>query len=115
MSAGAAFVLAIGLYGGKPAGILLWPLFGTTNQLLASLVFATLTIYLLKKKSPTWPTALPVVIVTLTTLAAMIWNIKGYVTAKNWILTSVGGTILAASLVLIYLSTTTYLKEKRAR
>ncbi|MBW1854835.1 MAG: carbon starvation protein A [Deltaproteobacteria bacterium] len=115
MSAGAAFVLAIGLYGGKPAGILLWPLFGTTNQLLASLVFATLTIYLLKKKSPTWPTLLPVVIVTLTTLAAMIWNIKGYVTAKNWIPTSVGGTILAASLVLIYLSTTTYLKEKRAR
>ena len=113
MSAGVAFVLAIGLYGGKPAGILLWPLFGTTNQLLASLVFATLTIYLLKKKSPTWPTALPVVIVTLTTLAAMIWNIKGYVIAKNWILTSVGGVILTAALVLIYLSTAAYLKEKR--
>jgi len=112
MSAGVAFVLAIGLYGGKPAGILLWPLFGTTNQLLASLVFATLTIYLLKKKSPTWPTALPVVIVTLTTLAAMIWNIKEYVTAKNWILTSVGGVILTAALVLIYLSTAAYLKEK---
>lgn len=115
MSSGVAFVLAIGIYGGKPAGILLWPLFGTTNQLLASLVFATLTIYLLKKKSPTWPTALPVVIVTLTTLAAMLWNIKGYVTARNWILTTVGGTILAAALVLIYLSTIAYLKEKKER
>ena len=115
MSAGVAFVLAIGLYGGKPAGILLWPLFGTTNQLLASLVFATLTIYLLKKKSSTWPTALPVVIVTITTLAAMIWNIREYVTAKNWTLASVGGIILIASLVLIYLSTIAYLKEKRGK
>ena len=115
MSAGVAFVLAIGLYGGKPAGILLWPLFGTTNQLLASLVFATLTIYLLKRKSSTWPTALPVVIVTITTLAAMIWNIREYVTAKNWTLASVGGIILIASLVLIYLSTIAYLKEKRGK
>ena len=112
MSAGVAYVLAIGLYGGKPAGILLWPLFGTTNQLLASLVFATLTIYLLRKKSPTWPTALPAVIVTITTLSAMIWNIKEFVTAKNWILALVGGIILIAALVLIYLSTVAYLKKK---
>lgn len=113
MSAGVAYVLAIGLYGGKPAGILLWPLFGTTNQLLASLVFATLTIYLLRKKSPTWPTAIPAVIVTIITLSAMIWNIKEFVIDKNWVLASVGGIILIASSVLIYLSTVTYVKEKR--
>jgi carbon starvation protein len=113
LSAGVAFVLAIGLYGDKPAGILLWPLFGTTNQLLASLVFATLTIYLLRRKSPTWPTAVPAAIVTITTLAAMLWNIKEFVVAKNWVLAFVGGIILGAGLVLIYLGTAQYLKEKR--
>ncbi len=115
LSAGVAFVLAIGLYGDKPAGILLWPLFGTTNQLLASLVFATLTIYLLRRKSPTWPTAVPAAIVTITTLAAMLWNIKEFVVAKNWVLAFVGGVILVAGLVLMCLGTAQHLKEKRRK
>ena len=111
--AGLAFMLAVGSYGGKPAGLILWPLFGTTNQLLASLVFATITIYLLKRKSPTLLTTIPLVLVSITTVCAMIWNIKSYIQDGNWILFVIGSTILMAGFVLIYLSCSSYFSTRK--
>jgi carbon starvation protein len=106
-----ALVLAMGTYGGKPAGIVLWPLFGATNQLLAALVFATITIYLFKRKSPTWPTAIPMVLVSITAVAAMFWNIKIFIKDGNWLLILVGITILIASFILITLSFKVYVTQ----
>ncbi len=111
--AGLAFMLAMGTYGGKPAGLLLWPLFGTTNQLLASLVFATITIYLVKRKTKRWFITIPLVLVAITTIYAMIWNIISYIRDSNWILTVVGGLILMSGFVLIYLSCGAYLQAKK--
>ena len=113
--AGIAFICAMGTYGGKSAGLILWPLFGTTNQLLASLVFAIITIYLLQRKCPTWPTTIPMVLVSVTTIAAMIWNIHGYIRNGNWLLTVVGGIILVAGFVLVALSAKAYMRERGAR
>ncbi len=112
--AGLAFVLAMGTYGGKPAGLLLWPLFGTTNQLLASLVFATVTIYLMKRHSPRWFITVPLLGVAVTTLCAMVWNIVGYVRDGNWMLAVVGSVILLAGLVLLVLSSQAYRREAKA-
>ncbi len=112
--AGIAYLLAIGTYGGKPAGLLLWPLFGTTNQLLAALVFATITIYLLKRRQPTWITGIPLVLVAVTTVYAMLWNIRSYVRDGNWLLTCIGGLILLSSFLLIYLAGDSYMREKRS-
>ena len=111
--AGLAFVLAMGTYGGKPAGLLLWPLFGTTNQLLACLVFATVAIYLRRRHSPRWFITVPLTGVAITTLCAMLWNILGYVREGNWLLTVVGTVILLAGLVLLVLSNQAY-REARA-
>ena len=111
--AGLAFMLAVGSYGGKPAGLILWPLFGTTNQLLASLVFATITIYLLKRKGPTLLTTIPLVLVSITTVCAMIWNIKSYIQDGNWVLFIIGSTILIAGFVLIYLSCSSYVRTRK--
>ena len=105
-----ALFFALGTYGGKSAGLILWPLFGTTNQLLASLVFAILTVYLLQRKCPTWPTTVPMLLVSLTTITAMLWNIEGYIKDGNWMLTVVGGIILCAGFVLVFLSYRSYAK-----
>ena len=60
----------------RPAGLALWQLFGTTNQLLASLTLIVVTIYLRKKKWPSWPTAIPAVGMMVSTLAAMAVNLS---------------------------------------
>ena len=114
IAAGVALLLAVmpGIKEGQSVGQLLWPLFGTTNQLLAALVFATVTIYLVKRKTPHWFISIPLVFVAITTVSAMIWNIWGYVEKRNWILAVVGSVILLAGVALIVLS---YGSFKRAK
>jgi carbon starvation protein len=114
IAAGVALLLAVmpGVKEGQSVGQLLWPLFGTTNQLLAALVFATVTIYLVKRKTPHWFISIPLVFVAITTVSAMIWNIWSYIKKENWILTGVGSVILLAGLALIALS---YLSFKNAK
>lgn len=114
IAASVALLLAVmpGVKEGQSVGQLLWPLFGTTNQLLAALVFATVTIYLVKRKTPHWFISIPLVFVAITTVSAMIWNIWGYVEKQNWILAAVGSVILLAGVALIALS---YGSFKRAK
>ncbi len=114
IAASVALLLAVmpGVKEGQSVGQLLWPLFGTTNQLLAALVFATVTIYLVKRKTPHWFISIPLVFVAITTVSAMIWNIWGYVEKQNWILAVVGSVILLAGVALIVLS---YGSFKRAK
>ncbi len=59
----------------RPAGLALWQLFGTTNQLLASLTLIVVTIYLRKKGWPSWPAAIPAVGMMASTLIAMAVNL----------------------------------------
>ncbi len=87
-------------------------MFGTTNQLLAALVFATVTIYLVKRKTPHWFISVPLVFVAITTVSAMIWNIVKYVRTGNWILTVIGSIILVAGMVLIFLSCGTFIRAQ---
>ncbi|MHC4241765.1 MAG: carbon starvation CstA family protein, partial [Planctomycetota bacterium] len=114
IAAGVAFILAVmpGVKTDQSIGQLLWPLFGTTNQLLAALVFATVTIYLVKRKVSHWFISVPLVFVAITTVSAMIWNIAGYIRNGNWILTIVGSIILIAGLLLIVLSCGSYMRAK---
>lgn len=53
----------------------LWMLFGTTNQLIGAASLIVLFVYLVKKKSKTWPVGVPLLIVVCITLFAMIQNI----------------------------------------
>lgn len=54
-----------------PAWKVIWPLFGTTNQLLAGLVLLVLSVYLLKRQKPIRYTIIP----CLFMLAMSIWSL----------------------------------------
>lgn len=60
-------VLAIGYFalmkiGGKPAGVTLWQLFGTTNQLLAALGLLVATVLLYQLRKPVVYTLVPMIV-----------------------------------------------------
>lgn len=93
-------VSAIGFFAffelnGKPAGLFLWTLFGTTNQILAGLTLLTVTIYLYRKKKPILYTLLPMLLVLGTTIAGMIMGMVGAVQKEQWTVAIVGFTIFA--------------------
>jgi carbon starvation protein len=100
-------VSAIGFFAffkmdGKPAGLFLWTLFGTTNQILAGLTLLTVTIYLYRKRKPIIYTLLPMLLVLGATISGMIMGIAGAIGKEQWTVAIVGGVIfLLATWVLV--------------
>jgi len=87
---------------GKPAGLFLWTLFGTTNQILAGLTLLTVTIYLYRKKKPILYTLLPMLLVLGATISGMVMGIFKAIGKEQWTVATVGSVIfLLAGWVLI--------------
>ncbi|MCB1196391.1 carbon starvation protein A [bacterium] len=95
-----AALLALSQGGGK-GGLILWPLFGTSNQLLAGLSLLATTVYLLKKKKPALYTFIPMVFIILFTGWAMIHNLSTFFQDGKWHLFFIGGAILVLELWMI--------------
>ena len=64
-----------GRFGPGSGGLILWPLFGATNQLLAGLAFMVLVFYLWRRGKPVWFAAIPMVIMLIMPGWAMIHQI----------------------------------------
>ncbi len=90
---GLALLLAI-TQGNGQGGLILWPLFGTTNQLVAGVTLLILSVWLAKLNRPNWPTLLPMLLVATVTFVAMLHNLWGYIQGANWLLTAIGGAVL---------------------
>lgn len=56
-------------------GLILWPLFGATNQLLAGLAFLVVCFWLLRRKMPIWFCAIPMVFMLIMPGWALIHDI----------------------------------------
>ncbi len=94
-------LLALGLDRGA-GGMRLWPLFGTTNQLLAGLSLLILTLFLLRLRRPIWITVVPMGFLLFMTTWAMILNLLSFVRDNETMLLVVGGAIFALELWLLF-------------
>ncbi len=92
-------VLVIGFFAfyrvdGRPVGLALWGLFGTTNQLLASLTLLVATIYLYQRGRNWLVTGVPMLLMTVTTLVAMVRNLARFWDEGQTLLFSLGALLL---------------------
>jgi carbon starvation protein len=95
-----AMILAF--YSGDGKGALtLWPLFGTTNQLLAGLALLILTIYLLRKKVSIKIAVIPFVFMVVMDGWAMLINIRNFATTGKVFLLVMAIIIFALMLWMI--------------
>ncbi len=79
--------------------MILWPLFGISNQLLAALALLVVTLYLKRKGG--WKfiiTAVPCLIMLIITNHAMVKNEMRFLADKNWILVTIGAQIFVLAL-----------------
>ena len=86
---------------GEFAGLILWQLFGTTNQLLAGLALLAVTLYLLRRGKPLVYTAAPMVFMLLSTLTVMSANLTGFWSAGQWLLLAPAATVFTLAVWLV--------------
>ena len=92
---GGAIAMVPGPAGMGSGGMILWPLFGATNQLLAGLAFMVLVFFLLRRNMPIWFAALPMVLMLIMPGWAMVHQIQNdFWPQRNWLLLIFGCTIL---------------------
>src|SRR5690625_2626992 len=90
--------LAFGAGADGSGGMVIWPLFGTTTQLIAALTLAILAVILTRQRRPTLPILIPMIFVGLMTLYALVVQLGQFYSEKNWLLFGMDLIILVASL-----------------
>ena len=97
---------------GRSAGLALWQLFGSTNQLLAGLALLLVALYLIQRRRPSLPYLLPMLFMMATTLTAMGLKLADYAREKQITLLAVGACI---SLIALWLVVEAVLALNRCR
>lgn len=103
---GAVAAAAIGFFAfyevdGKPAGLVLWQLFGTTNQIMAALALLVVTLYLFVRQKPWYVAGVPMLGMFATTLSAMVQNLISFWSESQWLLFGVGSVLFLLACWLI--------------
>jgi carbon starvation protein len=86
---------------GQPAGLALWSLFGSTNQVLGALTLLTITIYLRQRGSNYWYTLVPMAFMMVMTISAMTLDLQTYWNGGHMLLVFVATCIFVLSLWLV--------------
>lgn len=76
----------------------IWPLFGTTNQLLAGLTLLVVTIMLVKRGRPMVFTLAPMAFLLVMTIFALLYQLWGFYADGNWLLVIMDLLILVAAI-----------------
>jgi len=96
-----AAALAFSEGGGKGA-LMLWPLFGSSNQLLAGLVLLVVSVYLVREKARTWPAAVPMLFMIVTSSWTMVLYLWRFFDSGQHHLCVIGALILALEVWMIF-------------
>ena len=100
---GSAFLLMMSANQGK-GGLIIWPLFGATNQMLASLSLVIVSVYLIRegKKKKSLIFLIPAVLVSFVTAISLGMNIVDYCKASKYFLFSLGMILFLSQLAVIF-------------
>ena len=114
IAVGTCMILAFGAGGSSgTGGMTIWPLFGTTNQLLAGLCLLVISLYLLKLGRPFWFTLLPMTFLLMTTILALFQQLGSLINEAKWVLVVMDTLILGAAIMIALEAIGAFLREYR--
>lgn len=82
----------------------IWPIFGSANQLLAALALIAITAWLVQKAKKIWFAAIPAVFMGVTTISSLILLLQRYVAEGNWMLTVTDILLLGLALGVVVMT-----------
>lgn len=113
LAVGTCMLLAFGAGADGSGGMLIWPLFGTTNQLLAGLTLMVITVMLIRLKRPSYYTLIPLVFLLVMTIFALLIQLKGFYNDENWFLFGLDGVILVAAICIALEAAATMVRVRK--
>ncbi len=108
--------LAFGAGGAQgTGGMILWPLFGTTNQILAGLTLLVISVILVKLGRPSRYTLVPMVFVTTMAFLSALYQLWDLFQGGNYFLAVVDVLIIIATVWVMLEATSALARERRQR
>ncbi|MBS3798361.1 MULTISPECIES: carbon starvation CstA family protein [unclassified Pseudoalteromonas] len=102
VAVGCCLLLAFGAGGSSGSGgMIIWPLFGSTNQILASLTLLVISVMLIKAGRPAIYTLIPMVFVLTMAFFAGLIKLVEYYEQGNWLLVSLDAIVLVVSVLVM--------------
>ena len=94
-------------------GMVLWPLFGAANQILAGIALLAAAVFLKMLRRPTLNYLIPFIIMIVTSMVAMAHQIfLNYIPNELWALVLIGSIVFLCGVGIVIIAITTW-KEKR--
>jgi carbon starvation protein len=111
----ACLLLAFGAGGsGGSGGMAIWPLFGTTNQLLAGLTLLVLSVMLVKRGRPYRYTLAPMIFVTSMSFLAALYQLRSLYATGQYLLVALDVLIIIAAVFVMLEAASALMRERRA-
>ena len=102
IAVGACLLLAFGAGGASGSGgMIIWPLFGSTNQILAGLTLLVISVILIKLGRPVRYTLLPMIFVLVISFWAGVINMIEFYQSGNFLLVAMDAVVLITSLMVM--------------
>ena len=110
----ACVALAFGAGGADgQGGMLIWPLFGTTNQLLAGLTLLVISVMLVKLRRRYIFTLVPMVFVTVMSFFAALYQLWDLFAGGQYLLAGLDVVILIAAIFVLLEAASAFTRERR--
>jgi carbon starvation protein len=111
----ACVALAFGAGGADgQGGMLIWPLFGVTNQLLAGLTLLVISVMLVKLRRRYVFTLVPMVFVTIMSFLAALYQLWDLFSTGQYVLAALDVVIVIASIFVLLESAAAFTRERAA-
>jgi len=114
IAVGTCLLLAFGAGGSSGAGgLVIWPLFGSTNQILAGLTLLIISVMLLRLGRPVRYTLIPMVFVMVMSFWAGVIKLIDFYNDGNWLLVGIDFIVLVTSVLVMLEAGSTFLRFSR--
>ena len=102
VAVGCCLWLAFGAGGASGSGgLIIWPLFGSTNQILAGLTLLVISVMLIKLGRPARYTLVPMIFVLITSCWAAVLKLIDWYAEEKWLLVTIDVVVLVTSVLVI--------------
>lgn len=114
IAVGTCLLLAFGAGGASGAGgMIIWPLFGATNQILASLTLLVVSVLLIKLGRPARYTLIPMIFVLIMAFYAGLIQLVGFYNESNYLLMGLDFVVLVVSVLVMLEAVSVIMKYRR--